>query len=151
MAPAWTATAPDGSAQGHAGLAGKPYVALFVLGGSCSHCNEQLKAFGDKSAAFTAAQLPVVVVTTDPANDLVAHPAYPTWSGADGSSYKALDAWDDFENQPLHTTVIVDGTGRIRWQHSGYEPFMRPDFVLEEATRLFKFDTARPETLAAVP
>ena len=150
MAPAWTATAPDGSAQGHARLAGKPYVALFVLGGSCSHCNEQLKAFGDKSAAFAAAQLPVVVVTTDPANDLVAHPVYPTWSGADGSSYKAFDAWDDFENQPLHTTVIVDGTGRIRWQHSGYEPFMRPDFLLEEATRLFKFDAARPETLAAV-
>lgn len=150
MAPAWTATAPDGSAHGHARLAGKPYVALFVLGGSCSHCNEQLKAFGDKSTAFAAAQLPVVVVTTDPANDLVAHPAYPTWSGADGSSYKALDAWDDFENQPLHTTVIVDGTGRIRWQHSGYEPFMRPDFLLEEATRLFKFDAARPETLAAV-
>lgn len=150
MAPAWTATAPDGSAHGHARLAGKPYVALFVLGGSCSHCNEQLKAFGDKSAAFAAAQLPVVVVTTDPANDLVAHPVYPTWSGADGSSYKALDAWDDFENQPLHTTVIVDGTGRIRWQHSGYEPFMRPDFLLEEATRLFKFDAARPETLAAV-
>ncbi len=150
MAPAWTATAPDGSAHGHARLAGKPYVALFVLGGSCSHCNEQLKAFGDKSTAFAAAQLPVVVVTTDPANDLVAHPVYPTWSGADGSSYKALDAWDDFENQPLHTTVIVDGTGRIRWQHSGYEPFMRPDFLLEEATRLFKFDAARPETLAAV-
>lgn len=150
MAPAWTATAPDGKTMGHADLAGRPYVALFVLGGSCSHCNEQLKAFGDKSAGFAAAHLPVVVVTTDPANDLVAHPTYPTWSGADSAAFKALDAWDDFENQPLHTTVIVDATGRIRWQHSGYEPFMQPDFILEEAQRLFKFDQARPDTLARV-
>jgi peroxiredoxin len=148
MAPSWTATAPDGSSKGHADLSGKPYVALFVLGGSCSHCNEQLKAFGEQSEAFAKAGLPVVVVTTDSANDLVAHPVYPTWSGADHSAYKALDAWDDFENQPLHTTVLVDATGRIRWQHSGYEPFMLPVFLLEEAQRQFQFDATRPKTLA---
>ena len=141
MAPAWTATAPDGSAKGHPDLSGKPYVALLVLGGSCTHCNEQLKAFGDKAEEFASAHLPVVVVTTDPANDLVAHPTYPTWSGADGLAYKALDAWDDFENQPLHTTVLVDATGRIRWQHSGYEPFMRPGFLLEESQRLLKMSS----------
>ena len=150
MAPSWTATAPDGSQPGHASLAGKPYVALFVLGGSCAHCNEQLKAFGEKKEAFVAAQLPVVVVTTDPASEIAGETPFPTWSGADGAAFKALDAWDDFESQPLHTTVLVDGSGRIRWQHSGYEPFMRPDFLLEEAQRLFKFDRSRPETLAVV-
>ena len=150
MAPTWTASAPDGSARGHADLSGRPYVALFVLGGSCSHCNEQLKSFGEKSAAFAAAQLPVVVVTTDPAADLARESTYPTWSGADGHAFKALDAWDDFENQALHTTVLVDAAGRIRWQHSGYEPFMRPDFILEEAQRLFQFDATRPDTLALV-
>lgn len=151
MAPDWTAVAPDGGTHGHAELSGKPYIALFVLGGSCSHCNEQLKVFGEKSAAFSKAGLPVVVVTTDPPNDLVPHPVYPAWSGADHSAFKALDAWDDFESQPLHTTVLVDGTGRIRWQHSGYEPFMLPDFLLEEAQRQFHFDATRSKTLASLP
>ena len=150
MAPTWTATGPDGSARGSADLSGRPYVALFVLGGSCSHCNEQLKTFGEKAPAFAAANLPVVVVTTDPSSELVKDPTYPTWSGADGHSFKALDAWDDFEDRPLHTTVLVDAHGRIRWQHSGYEPFMRADFLLEEAQRLFKFDSTRPQTLAGV-
>ena len=149
MAPAWTAVAPDGSVKGHAALAGRPYVALLVLGGSCGHCNEQIKAFGDQAAAYKAADLPVVVVTVDKPEELPANPALPVWSGADTAAFKALDAWDDFENQPLHTTVLVDATGRIRWQHSGYEPFMRPDFLLEEAQRLFKFDRTRPATLAA--
>jgi peroxiredoxin len=149
MAPAWTAVAPDGSVKGHAALAGRPYVALLVLGGSCGHCNEQIKAFGDQAAAYKAADLPVVVVTVDKPEELPANPVLPVWSGADTAAFKALDAWDDFENQPLHTTVLVDATGRIRWQHSGYEPFMRPDFLLEEAQRLFKFDRTRPATLAA--
>ena len=142
MAPRWTAHAPDGSIRGHADLAGKPYIALFVLGGSCQHCNEQLDAFGKLSAQFAAAHLPLVVVTTDPVPELVPYPTFSTWSGADGSSFKALDAWDDFENQPLHTTVLVDATGRIRWQHSGYEPFMRPDFLLEESQRLLHLPEA---------
>lgn len=150
MAPEWTSVSADGKPAGHRDLAGRPYVALFVLGGSCGHCNEQLKAFGDKSAAFSEAGLPVVVVTVDKVEELVKSPTYSTWSGADGSAFKALDAWDDFENQPLHTTVLVDATGRIRWQHSGYEPFMRPDFLLEEAKRLFKFDAVKPHTLAEV-
>ena len=150
MTPAWSATAPDGSTKGHADLSGKPYVALFVLGGSCTHCNEQLKAFGNLSGQFVAAQLPVVVVTTDPANSLAPHLDFPTWSGADGLSYRAMDAWDDFEEQPLHTTVLVDATGRIRWQHSGYEPFMKPDFLLKEAARLLSL-TGNPVALPAVP
>lgn len=151
MAPAWSTTAPDGTMRGSAAYAGKPYVALFVLGGSCEHCNAQLRAFAEKSAAFAAMNLPVVVVTTDAAEALAEDSAYPTLSGADGAAFKAVDAWDDFENQPLHATILVDGAGRVRWQHNGYEPFMRPEFLLEEAARLFKFDSVRPASLAARP
>jgi peroxiredoxin len=148
MAPAWTASSADGSSHGHADYAGRPYVALFVLGGSCVHCNAQLKAFGDKAADYSAANLPLVVVTTDVRESLPKEGSLAIFSGSDGAAFKAMDAWDDFENQPLHTTVLVDATGRMRWQHSGYEPFMRPDFLLEEAQRLFKFDGTRPGSLA---
>ena len=49
---------------------------------------------------------------------------------------RALDAWDDFEAKPLHATCFVAADGRMRWQHVGYEPFMLPDFLLEEVRRL---------------
>ena len=48
--------------------------------------------------------------------------------------------FDDFENIPLHGTFLIDGAGKIRWQDISYEPFMDPDFMLEEAQRLLQQD-----------
>ena len=50
--------------------------------------------------------------------------------------FKSFRCFDDFEGQPLHGTILVDGKGRIRWQDIGYEPFMDVGFLHEEATRL---------------
>ncbi|MES2707958.1 MAG: redoxin domain-containing protein [Verrucomicrobiota bacterium] len=152
QAATWTATGADGKTFDSQSLAGHPYVVVFFLGGACSHCNAQLKVFGEKSADFTAAGLPLLAVTSDPVQDLAESenkPPFPVYSGADGAAFKAADAWDDFENKPLHATLFVDATGRVRWQHSGYEPFMKPEFLLEEAQRLLKFDDSRPSGLAA--
>lgn len=152
QATTWTATGADGKSFNSASLAGHPYVAVFFLGGACSHCNAQLKAFSEKSADFTAAGLPLIAVTSDSAQDIADSenkPPFPVYSGADGVAFKAADAWDDFENKPLHATLFVDATGRVRWEHSGYEPFMKPEFLLEEAQRLLKFDDSRPPALAA--
>jgi hypothetical protein len=41
---------------------------------------------------------------------------------------------------------VVDGRGLIRWQHISFEPFMRSEFLLEEAKRLL----ALPVDSAAV-
>ena len=52
--------------------------------------------------------------------------------------FKMYRAFDDFENQPLHGTFLIDGEGRIRWQDIGHEPFMDHEFVLKESKRLLK-------------
>jgi hypothetical protein len=44
--------------------------------------------------------------------------------------------YDDFENQPLHGTFLIDGEGNVRWQDISYEPFMDHQFLLKEAQRL---------------
>lgn len=153
QAGTWTATGADGKKFDSESLAGHPYVVVFFLGGACSHCNAQLKVFSEKSGDFAAAGLPLIAVTSDSAQDLAESedkPPFPVCSGADGGAFKAADAWDDFEDQPLHATLFVDATGRVRWQHSGYEPFMKPEFLLQEAQRLLQFDSSRPDGLANV-
>ncbi len=135
----WTArTGADEPVDGHA-LRGRPHLLLLTLGKACSHCNDQIKAFAAKAPDFAAAGVPVLVLTTDtPAEIREAGESlpFPVHSGADGAAFRALDAWDDFESKPLHATCFVGADGRMRWQHVGYEPFMLPDFLLEEIRRL---------------
>ena len=60
----------------------------------------------------------------------------PILSNSDLDVFKSFRCFDDFEGQPLHGTILVDGQGRIRWQDIGYEPFKDVGFLLEESKRL---------------
>ena len=51
-------------------------------------------------------------------------------------NFSTADLFDDFEDQPLHGTFLIDAQGRMRWHDISYEPFMDPQFVLDEAKRL---------------
>jgi peroxiredoxin len=122
-----------------ASLRGRPHVVILTLGKACTHCNDQVKAFVAKAAEFEKAGLPVVIVSTDSPTDIRESGEtlpFPVHSGSDGGPFRALDAWDDFEGKPLHATCFIAADGRMRWQHVGYEPFMLPDFLLEEVRRL---------------
>ena len=55
--------------------------------------------------------------------------------------FKAYRVFDDFENQPLHGAVLVDGNGLVRWQDIGYEPFTDAEFLLQESKRLLSQGT----------
>ena len=37
---------------------------------------------------------------------------------------------------PLHGAFLIDAAGLVRWHDIGYEPFMDPKFVLEEAATI---------------
>jgi alkyl hydroperoxide reductase subunit AhpC len=115
---------------------------------------QQLRAFEPKAAEFAKAGLPIVTVSTD-TMDGVAETIklgkesggfpFPILSDAHTMAFRAFNAYDDFESKPLHGTYLIDAQGMIRWQHISYEPFMLPDFLLEEAQRLLKLKgTASP-------
>ena len=145
----WSAVSVAGEPVLAASLRGRPHVVILTLGQACTHCNEQVKAFVAKAAEFEKAGLPIVIVSTDtPAaiRDSGETLPYPVHSGADCVAFRALDAWDDFENKPLHATCFIAADGRMRWQHVGYEPFMLPDFLLEETRRLLEIPE-NPECL----
>jgi len=139
QAGAWAATSPSGTRVSAADYAGRPHVILLTLGMACGHCNDQLKAFAAAADRFEQAGLPVLVISTDPPEVVATSAAslpMTALSGADGEAFRGLDAWDDFESVPLHATCYIAADGRMRWQHTGYEPFMLPEFLLDEVRRL---------------
>ncbi len=143
----WTAVRKDGQPVTNDDLRGKPHILILFLGNACTHCSEQLKAFSERAGEFEQAGLPIVAISTDKPEDVAATaspPPFTVHSGADTLAFKALDAWDDFENKPLHATCYIDAAGRMAWQHVSYEPFMLPDFLLEEIKRLQRLNGPQP-------
>ncbi len=128
----------------------RPVLVIFYLGRGCIHCMEQLNAFAPLHENFRKAGIDLVAISTDNAEGLRS-----TLGGKDGSespfpfpllsdeslsSFKAFRAFDDFEQQALHGTFLIDGRRHIRWQDINYSPFMKPEWLLEECVRLLKIE-----------
>ncbi len=140
----WELKDAEGTIRSSAEFKGKPHIVIFYLGSGCLHCAKQLQAFAPKVSDFESAGLSMVAISTDDQKGLkVSIDNYdkkgmpiPLVSNADLDVFKAYRVYDDFENQPLHGTFIIDGDGLVLWQDISYEPFMDAEFVLKEATRL---------------
>lgn len=148
-APAFQLKDQAGADHSLAQYQGKPVVAIFFLGHGCLHCAQQLQAFAGAKKEFDDAGLNLIAISSDDAAGLKmsienytggAIPI-PLVSDDQLSVFKAYRCFDDFENQPLHGTFIIDGNGLVRWQDISFEPFMDFKFVIQEAKR----------TLAQVP
>ena len=57
-------------------------------------------------------------------------------SDGDKHIFKQFRCCDDFEDQPLHGTFLIDHRGKVRWQDIIYEPFSDAKFLLKESKRL---------------
>jgi peroxiredoxin len=155
-APGWTLLDATGKKVSLAQYRGRPVVVIFYLGHGCLHCVEQLHKFGPKTKDFTAAGISLVAISTDPHADLEKALAnyegkapFPLVSDAELGVFKSYRAYDDFEDQPLHGTFLIDGSGRIRWQDISYEPFNDADFLLKEAQRLLQVPAESGERSAS--
>ena len=74
---------------------------------------------------------------------------FPVLSDQDMRVFKAYRAYDDFEDQPLHATFLIDAGGLVRWQDVSYEPFTDADFLLREARRLLRLPADVPAQKSA--
>ena len=144
-APDFTLTDGEGKKVSLRQYRGKPVVVIFYLGAGCAHCIEQLVAFAPEAEAFRKAGITLLAVSTDTEDGLKFTVEKAKYNGgfpipllADPSlkTFKAFRAHDDFEQQPLHGTFLIDGDGRIRWQDISFQPFMETKFLLGEAQRL---------------
>jgi len=142
-APAWSLKDHKNKSHTLKQFRGKPVIVIFYLGHGCLHCAEQLAAFAPMAKKFKQAGIEMIAISTDPIDDLKqsienykGKMPFPLVSDAKLDIFKAYRAFDDFEDVPLHGTYLIDGSGRVRWQDISYEPFMDPQFVLDESKRL---------------
>ncbi len=142
-APSWGAHQADGQLIASDEFLGKPHIVIFYLGFGCLHCVEQLHAFSPMLDRFREAGIDVVGISTESLEELQTgiknfddKVAIPLLSNGDHHVFKSFRCWDDFENQPLHGTFLIDSRGRVRWQDIGHEPFTDAKFLLDESKRL---------------
>jgi peroxiredoxin len=143
-APAWTLRDVHAIDRSLADYRGRPVVVVFFLGHGCLHCAQQVQAFAAASKDFADAGIDIIAVSSDDAAGLAQSianykdGAFPFPLVADNGlvTFKAYRCYDDFEQQPLHGTFFIDGTGLVRWQDISYEPFQDTKFLLKEAKRL---------------
>tara|TARA_R110002096_G_scaffold316010_19_gene510459 strand:- start:3873 stop:6134 length:2262 start_codon:yes stop_codon:yes gene_type:complete len=146
-APEWTLLNSEDKPISLADYSGKPVILIFFLGRGCTHCMEQLNQFTPFQATFAEAGIDLLAISTDTPEGLRQmftengeNPfPFPLVSDADLQTFKSYRAHDDFEDQPLHGTFLIDEIGRIRWQEISFEPFTHPEFLLEESKRLLSY------------
>ncbi len=130
---------------------GKTVLVIFFLGGKCAHCMQQLQLFGKEYEAFRKRGIETVAISTDdlPAarelknnKDGIKFPM-PMLADPQLELFKRYRAFDDFENQPLHGTFLIDAQGNVRFQRISADPFLDVDFIRSEAERVDRMVTRK--------
>jgi peroxiredoxin len=145
IAPNFSVTRQDGSMVRHSQLRGKPTLVIFYLGFGCLHCVEQLHKFSPRVAQFKESGIDLIAISSEDGDSLkTALSNYteplgiPLHVDPELIAFKSFRCFDDFEQQPLHGTFLIDPEGKVLWQDISYEPFMDVDFALSESHRLLK-------------
>lgn len=124
--------------------AGRNVVLVFYLGQECAHCLEQLQTVAKRKEDFTKRNTAVLAISSNKPED-----------NADSEKIKALPfrllsdvryenskrflSYDDFERLELHSTVLIDAKGKVRWAQRGGDPFTDFDRLFKEIDRMNKF------------
>jgi peroxiredoxin len=143
QAPSWQALNAEAEPVADTAFAGRPRIVIFYLGFGCLHCVEQLHAFAPHAEAFGDAGIELVAISSERVEQLQlglknfdeALPI-PLLADPEQQVFKQYACWDDFEQQPLHGTFLIDSQDRVRWQDISHEPFTDAEFLVEEAKRL---------------
>jgi peroxiredoxin len=121
--------------------AGQLVLLVFFLGEECPHCVDQLIAIDERIEEFRKEDVQVLAISGDTpemnrASQQMGELAFRLLSDEDFDNAKRYHSYDDFEDMELHSTILIDGDGRVRWARSGGAPFMELDFLLEEIRRV---------------
>ena len=105
---------------------------------------QQLQVFGKEFDALKKLNVETVAIGTDDLEaskvlknnkDGVKFPM-PILADPKQEVFKLYQAFDDFEGQPLHGAVLIDGQGNVRFQRISADPFLDVEFIKGEAARV---------------
>lgn len=122
---------------------GKNVILVFYLSDQCVHCMEQLTAVNKDIADFDRMDTVVLAVcSASPAKQKESATATGfkvRWlSDPDHSNARRFASYDDFEDIELHSTILIDRQGRVRWKRTGGDPFQDVKFLKTEVGRWAK-------------
>lgn len=120
---------------------GRNVLLVFYLGESCVHCVEQLQAIEKRVNDFRTRDVELLAISSATPEQHAASlklKALPFRLLADPEHENArrFQSYDDFEDMELHSTILIDGAGRVRWARTGGDPFMDLDFLVTEIDRV---------------
>jgi peroxiredoxin len=130
---------------------GKNVLIIFFLGGKCAHCMQQLELFGKEYEALKKLNVETVAIGTDGLEaakalknnkDGIKFPM-PILPDPKQELFKLYQAYDDFEGQPLHGTILIDAEGNVRFQRVSADPFLDVEFIKAEAARVNRIITGK--------
>lgn len=140
-APKFEATDRSGKPVNLEQFRGQNVLLIYFLGDSCAHCVQQLDAVHKKAEKFKSANTVVVAVCSAlpeklKTSVLLKDMKFEFLSDTNHENARRFASYDDFEEMELHSTILIDKEGRVRWKRTGGDPFMKIDFLLDELKRI---------------
>ena len=138
-APALDARDSTGARVSLDELKGRNVVLVFYLGSGCAHCVSQIKDLSERSDKWKGLDADVVAVSSDTvASNAASQSSLKVRLLADDQFKNArlFKSFDDFEEMPIHSTMLIDKTGRVHWARHGGGPFTDYDFLAAQLERM---------------
>ena len=117
---------------------GKNVILVFYLGAECPHCMRQLHDIGGKKSEWERLNTVVLAVSSTPpeknSKALKEFGDLPIRLLSDDHQANAhrFHSYDDFEDAELHSTILIDREGRVRWARNGGDPFNDMAFLVKQ-------------------
>ena len=139
----WTLARGQGGKESLLAHRTRPVLLVFFLGFGCLHCVEQLRQLEPLAAEFEALGIDVLTIGTDQVDGIraslldyaetnVTPYPYPVMSDPTGEVFKAYGCWDEFDDEALHGTFLIDPAGMILFSDISAEPFMHSQQVVSD-------------------
>jgi len=141
-APELEATDVEGKTVRLSDLKDQNVILVFYLGKECPHCLKQLRELKAKSSEWKRLNTVVLAVsnnTPEQNKALLGDEAYQGIRFLSDSKYanaKRYLSYDDFEEMELHSTILIDKEGKLRWSRVGGEPFEDMPFLTKSIESL---------------
>jgi peroxiredoxin/tetratricopeptide (TPR) repeat protein len=151
-APQLTVTDPTGKRLTLEQFRGRNVILVFYLGQGCAHCVTQVKELADRSADWAAQDTDVITVSQDTpemnAKSQQTSPLKLTLASDEKyANAHRFKSFDDFEELPFHSTILIDKDGRVHWARHGGGPFTDYKFLLAQLQRMNKVARPAPTNL----